>query len=312
MEYGAFKISRITNKTITLTNHMPIHLPPGSETLILDDTIGFKVANSSTINANHASIFMNKKYPGKVRLRGKNYDIGSRTSIAFDSTNFTGFHYDLDTNTAYERFEATFTDNGVMHDATYTAYVYNNATWFAGKEAFILNGILNRKLFDTEEQISMGESVQLKEGYSLQIKDIAANSNYVLAQLSRNGDTIKDVIIKDGQLYTYNRDVGKLKIPVITIRPSSIIRGTDFSTTILEIIQYSDEISQLEVDDTYGSFTIQEISNNKIVLKNNKNIMMSLNDEVPILDGYLNFKVGKTKYNAYPYIEKKAKSVGSI
>jgi len=61
--YGKFEITGITEDKITLVNKESLTFSKGHETLILDDTIGFKVANGSY----NASVFINKKYTGTHR-----------------------------------------------------------------------------------------------------------------------------------------------------------------------------------------------------------------------------------------------------
>lgn len=307
-EYGSFKISNISKDTITMVNTNPVHFPEGTETLILDKTIGIKTANIS----NDGYVFLNKKYPGKHRLRGKNFNISYGNDIAFDSSNFSGFHYDLDNNTVYEQFNASFSNDGVISKAFYTSFIYNDTTWFMGKESSFTNNVLISKIYDKHRIIIKGEYLQLENGYELLVNDVSTDSKNAILTIYKNGKILKNDVLGLGETFTYNRKIDNNDVPVIMLNVEAIFRGTNESLVEADIIQYTDYTKKISVGDVFGLFKVSEITPEKIVLKNRNSITMPLNKDTDVLEDFLKFKVEDKRYFAYPFVEQKSESLGTI
>jgi hypothetical protein len=193
--YGKFEITGITEDKITLVNKESLTFSKGHETLILDDTIGFKVANETY----NASVFMNKRYTGTHRARAKTFSVSTGQTMEFNSTTFPGFHYDLDNNTVYEKFEAAFSGNGVISTAKYTAYIHNNTTWFMGQKSLVFDGILTSCILDTEQMLLLGEALPLKNDYKLLLNDISSDSNGALLTLYKNDRIVEQELLYSGE-----------------------------------------------------------------------------------------------------------------
>ena len=307
-EYGSFKISGITKDKITLVNTNTVQFPKGTETLMLDETIGIKTSNIS----NDGYVFLNKKYPGNHRLRGKNFNINSGKDITFDSSNFSGFHYDLDNNTVYEQFNASFSNDGVISKAFYTSYIHNDTTWFMGKESSFTNGVLISKIYDKHRIIIKGEYLHLENGYELLVNDVSTDSKNAIFTIYKNGKIIKTDILNSGETFTYNRKIDNKDVPVIVLHVDAIFRGMNESLVEADIIQYTDNTNKINVGDVFGLFKVSEISSGKIVLNNKKSITMPLNKDTDILEDYLKFKVEEKRYFAYPFVNQKSESLGTI
>ena len=307
-EYGSFKISGITKDKITLVNTNTVQFPKGTETLMLDETIGIKTSNIS----NDGYVFLNKKYPGNHRLRGKNFNINSGKDITFDSSNFSGFHYNLDNNTVYEQFNASFSNDGFISKAFYTSYIHNDTTWFMGKESSFTNGVLISKIYDKHRIIIKGEYLQLENGYELLVNDVSTDSKNAIFTIYKNDKIIKTDILNSGETFTYNRKIDNKDVPVIVLHVDAIFRGMNESLVEADIIQYTDNTNKISVGDVFGLFKVSEISSGKIVLKNKKSITMPLNKDTDILEDYLKFKVEEKRYFAYPFVKQKLESLGTI
>ena len=305
--YGKFEITGITDNKITLVNKESLTFSKGHETLILDNTIGFKVA-SETYNA---SVFMNKKYTGTHRARAKTFNVNTGQAMEFDSTTFPGFHYDLDNNTVYEKFEASFSGDGMISTATYTAYIHDNTTWFMGQESLVFDSVLTSRILDTEQLLQLGEALPLKNDYKLLLNDISRDSNNALLILYNNDRIVKQELLYSGETMEHTKKIGDAEFIVVSVTINSIY-GTDTSAVQADIEQYTDNTGQLKVNDKYGSFKITKVNSNRIVLENTEKITMPLDKVTTILDNYLKFQMEESRYYGYPFVEMKARAAGSI
>jgi len=305
---GKFEVTGITDTKITVVNKEPLTFSQGHRTLIFDDTIGFTVANGSY----NASVFMNKRYSGTHRAGAKTYNVNTGQNIEFNSTTFPGFHYDLDNDTVYEKFEATFSNDGEISTAKYTAYIHDNTTWFMGQKSLIFDGVLTSCIFDSQQMLYVGEALLLKEGYSLLLSDISHDSNSALLTLYKNDRVIEQQLLNTGETLDHTKKISDADITVTSVTVKSIFRGANTNIAQVDIKQYTDNADQLKVNDKYGSFKIILVDQNKIVLQNTEKITMPLNKVTTILDNYLKFQVEKSRYYGYPFVELKARITGSI
>ncbi len=311
-KFGKFQITSITSEKIIMENTEPLTFPKGEKTLILDDTIGFNVSS----NVWKAYVFRNEKLPGKHRARGIFYKGGwypatKGSVLSFNASNFSGFHYDFENDISYESFTASFSADGVIGSATYTAYIHNGTTWFMGEEYNVFGRVLTKKIFDDKVSIHTDKPLRLSDGYVLSLKDVSERSSSAMLDLKRNGKTVKSDVVEKGDVFSYDKKIGGRNIPVITAKIDGILRGRKESLVTMNLKQYSNHF-EIKPGDKYGSFKVSQINSTQITLELNKKISISKKSVVNVLGDYLKFQVKNDEWKVYPFVEIEAKKAGVI
>jgi len=114
-----------------------------------------------------------------------------------------------------------------------------------------------------------------------------------MVSLQKGGSTLESRLVGRG-IYEYRKNVGKFQFVVFRTNVDSII-GESVNFTDMEL--YSDEITKLKLNDSYGDFEVANISSDEIVFKNSYPI--ELKDKTTILKGSTGFRISGDRL--YPY-----------
>lgn len=239
------------------------------------------------------------------------------------SLSYSGFYYDLDSGLGSEEMKINNIGNTIdAEDLVYTTkpietdFEYGKwgsyqvigfmaEKYFAGFQeentsvvdddvSLIKEGVLSRVLIDSDERESVytGSSLELEEGYSLNIAEVDVNGETVWVQLKKDGKIIDDAFIQGKGNYIYETDLGDAEdVPVIIARFGSVFAGSETTAAFIEgIFQISDECVKIENGDTFGEMEVTSINSGEIKMKNEDSISLDDGDTIDIM-GKLKIRV---------------------
>jgi uncharacterized membrane protein len=226
-------------------------------------------------------------------------------NMKIDGFNFPGFEYNLDENRSYEELSMNIsglkeTNLPVIYagNATYITKVNGSEIKLMGSRFKILGKDLPTNLsrlieIPTNRVIKLGETFKFGGDYSLSVSLISSRSDAAMISLQKSGNSLESRFIGRG-IYEYWENVGKFRFVVFRTKVESII-GESVNFTDMEL--YSDEITELKLNDYYGDFEVVNISSDEIVFKNSYPI--ELKDKTAILKGSAGFRISGERL--YPY-----------
>lgn len=192
----------------------------------------------------------------------------------------------------------TFTKNS---RGGYYARIY----WF-GDLYVAVNGKANRlaRLIKEQEKeekqiVELGTTWEFGEGYSLKVEavDTKVSPRQAWLSLSRDGKTLNEKIVNEGEVYTYVEKSLKdeLDVPVFTTYVESIFSGNEEKAAFVQL-RYtwliSQDILEIEEEDNYGIFEVKDAEKNYLLLYNNdKSISLDQNSIIDLANG--------TKFGSY-------------
>lgn len=274
-----------------------------------------------------------------VEIRGTVYDGNDADPIkVWNAQNFAGFYYDLDKGDSFETLEITDIDDRNIPDG-YLEYntkkVSKEFEYSKDKNKSVINDkseyylvgwqaekwvALNDKAYKlvklvtefegTEKAtLSSGGTLSLGGGYALKINQVDARAAPRQAWVSilKDGETVDNAILQQGELYNYQKDVGGEKdVLVLSAYVSSIFSGTESEMIQLQYIWLIDEstFTEIKSGNNYGVFDVDTVSDSEIVLTNDGVISLSP-DSVIDLMGNMKFKVADddSVLRFYPFVE---------
>lgn len=225
-------------------------------------------------------------------------------NMRIDGYDFPGFDYNIDKNVSYE--ELTFNVSGInetnpiieIGNATYISRVNGSDIRLMGSR-FRIQGKgmptnLSRKIeIPSTRSIKTDSTWEFGRGYTLSVILISSLGDTAFIALKENGVGLDYRYIKNG-IYEYRKNMGELQPLVFRTTVDSI---TPESVNFTDIELYSDEITELKLNESYGDFEVENISSDEIVFKNRYPI--ELKDRTSILKGSVGFRILGDKL--YPY-----------
>ena len=238
---------------------------------------------------------------------------------------YSGFYYDLDSGEGSETLTITLdsdSDRGIGEgDLEYatkpidTDFEYGDwgsyqvigfmaERYFAGytddtefaddSVSLISDGILSEVLRDDDDEVSLfaGSSLELEEGYELEVDEVDLNGDSVMVTLTQNGDDVDTGIVSSNDEYVYEKDIGTDDdVPIIVVHFNNIFQGTESNAVFIEgIFQISEDYIELESGDSYGKMEIKSLNSDEITMENSDGITLGKGDTISIM-GKLNFIV---------------------
>lgn len=244
--------------------------------------------------------------------------------IEYDYSNFAGFWYDLDKDHESETMNVTkITDRTIAEgDLVYTCIPhwikyknkYLNTTYggydiigFRAEKYICYDGKIDQlvKLLiewgsSKDVILTMGNPMELPEGYMLAAPEIDLQGDKVWLKLYKDGECIDDSVITGGSTYVYEDEDD---VPQFAATIDSVFRGTESNMVVVKyIFMRSDEILDIDSGDSFGVMEVKSTSGS-IVLKNDETITLDSDSEVDIMDG-LYFKVADDSSNLRYYLAK--------
>jgi len=219
-------------------------------------------------------------------------------------------------------------ENGLEYNSTTRTFTKNTTGgyyarlgWFS--EVYVaVNGKANKLAKLVKEQkkeekqtLKLGTIWNLGEGYNLTVEalDTRTSPRQAWLSLSKDGKTLDNKVVSEGEVYTYLEKSlkGESDVPAFVTYVESIFTGEQSDATFVQL-RYTWLISQnvLEVKagDLFGVFEVKEANEDYLLLYNkDKSISLDQNTVQPLY-GDIKFKVADsaTALRFYPIVEKTA------
>ena len=177
-----------------------------------------------------------------------------------------------------------------------------------------LNGTANKLAILLLEQgnsssdkktISVGDLWEMGDGFTLIAKsiDVKSSPRQVWLELSKDGVKLDDMILAQGDVYSYSQSVaGESNVPIFTTYINSIFAGA-----YSDYVQFrytwsiSNNITNITQGEVYGNFTVNLSTSAGINLTNSNNITLSQNSTVNLMDRFYFNVTNNTSLEYYPY-----------
>ena len=330
--FGEMEITSISEDLIEMENEDTVSLSKGDEINLMGG-INLIVADNDDLRF---APFVDMSNPGTYELRGTVAE--DNELLTWTPLNFEGFYYDIDEGIQTETLELNSIDGRSIDDGqlVYTSnpasVEFEHSEWgdfevigfmakkyFAGypddtgiedvdEVSLISNGQLSEVLMDDDDEFSVysGRSLELEEGYTLDIVEVDTDGDRVLIELYKDGDEVDTGIIASDDDYVYEMDIGDADdVPLIIVHVNDVFAGTESNAVFIQgIFQISEDYLSLEDGDTFGEMEITGYGEDFIEMKNEDSISLSRDDDISLM-GDVGIRVadsGTVRY--YPYVEK--------
>ncbi|MCD4845783.1 MAG: hypothetical protein K8R25_14980 [Methanosarcinales archaeon] len=287
------------------------------------------VATNTTTGAN-------KPHKWNWEVNSKTYEEGNRIwdeeeglsdTYTWTPQSFSGFYYNLDTNEGNETLtininvdDRSIGDGDIKYRTEPIIREFERSTfgkyyiigfmadrYFAGYENGTIGNpsnnlmdeeILSRVLIDDDEtqMIESGTPLVLEEGYEFRVTEYAATGDDVMVALFKDGESIYETILSEGDTFTYEKDLGSAEnIPIIAIHVDTVFRGMERSTINIDgIFQISDDYIKVEDGDRFGLMKIETVDSDKITMENSNDVSLKKGNTFNLM-GKINIEVGDDK-----------------
>ena len=326
-EFGKMEVDALSSDQISMENSDSISLGRG-DTVSIMGKLKFIVADDDTLRFGPV---LDMSDPGTYELRGT---VAEDEKLKWTPLNFEGFYYNIDEGVGTESLEITDLGGRTIDDGDLVyrsvpldvSFEYDDwgdfqvvgflaEKYFAGYPdneftddvSLLSSGYLSKVLIDDDSRTSIysGVSLELEDGYELVIVEVDLDGSSVMVNLVQNGDEIDTGIVSSNDDYVYEKDIGATDdVPIIVVHFDEIFRGTETNAVFIDgIFQISEDIVEIEDDETFGKMEVTSFSSDEIVLENEDSISLTRGDTVEIM-GDISFNVadsGDVRY--YPFVE---------
>jgi S-layer protein (TIGR01567 family) len=335
--YDEMEITSLSDEMIEMENEGTISLSKGDD-INLMGSINLIVADDDDLRF---APYVDMSDPGTYELRGTVAE-GSDL-LTWTPLNFEGFYYDIDEGIQTEKLELTdisgrtIDDGDLVYTSTADSVDFERSGWgqfqvigFMAKKYFagysedtdidgvddislISNGMLAEVLIDDDDEASItsGRSLELEEGYALDIVEVDIDGDSVYIELTKDGDEVDTGVIEADSDYVYEiDDYGDADdVPLIIIHFNNVFSGPESNAVFVEgIFQISDDYIELEDGETYDEMEITSYSDNSIVMKNEDSISLGTDDDITLM-GEVGIRVADSStLRYYPYVEETSSS----
>jgi S-layer protein (TIGR01567 family) len=326
--YENMGITSINSDLIEMENEDTILLSKGS-TVNLMENINILVADNNDLRfAPFVSVAENEKY----ELRGTIAE-GSEL-LTWTPLNFEGFYYDFDKGVQTEFLELTsisgrnIDDGGLVYTTIPVSVEFEHSEWgefevigfmtekyFAGytddtdidgvdEVSMLASGNLSKILIDDDEKksVNVSSSLELEEGYSLNIVEVDENGDSVLVTLEKDGDELDENIVSSDDDYVYEIEMGNEEVAVIAVHFNETFANNGTNGVFIEgLFQISDQFITFTDGDSFENMEITSYDYNSIVMKNEDSISLS-KGTVTNITGNIKFRVADSStLRYYPF-----------
>ncbi len=250
---------------------------------------------------------------------------------------FSGFYYDLDTNEGSEtltienidrspsggeiKYETkpipidfeqdiwgTYNVIGFMADRYFAGYTSKtNSKLASSSDSLLDEKQLSKVLLDTDKKynIRSGTPLKLEEEYDLRIAEFASEGDSVMVALFKDGEKVVEDIVKAGDTFVYEKDLGGAKdMPIIAVYFDSVFVGTETSTIVIEgIFQISDKYIDVSTGDEFGLMVIDRVTSSGIIMENEDSVSLGEGDDFNLM-GKINIIVADSSTLRFaPYVD---------
>ncbi|TQD23936.1 S-layer protein domain-containing protein [Methanolobus vulcani] len=326
--FGEMEITSISDDLIEMENDGTVSLSKGND-INLMGSINLIVADNSDLRF---APYVDMSEPGTYELRGTVAE--ESDLLTWTPLNFEGFYYDIDEGIQTETLELTkisgrtIDDGDLVYTSTADSVDFEYSSWgtfnvigfmaekyFAGYEddtvvdevSLLSNGMLSKVLIDDDDEVSIfsGNSLELEEGYALEIDEVDINGDSVLIVLTKDGDEVDTDVIDANSDYVYKEDLGDADdVPIIIVHFNNVFSGRESNAVFIEgIFQISDDYLELEDGDSYDEMEITSFSDTSIVMENEDSISLSKDKDITLMGEVGIMVADSSTLRYYPYVE---------
>jgi S-layer protein (TIGR01567 family) len=332
-EFGALNDVSLNGDTLAISNADTFTLTRNSYQEIASG-LYFKVADTAS-NVLRFYVMKELTEPGIYEIRGQ---VASGTGYyRWDATNFAGFYYDLNDNIETESLRVSdiyanmILEGGLVYSATIqnVDYEYSNtaAGWdqypvigFFGEQYIPINpnraDKLAKLVLDSDDKytIGTGETLDLGEGYAIEVKQIDVNGSRVWLEFTRDGEYVDDeIVLVDGNgSSTWDVELdniqGEYDVVVLRVHVDQFFQGEVNSIVQIEglwLIDYANAMT-IESDDEFGVLNDVSLNDDTLTISNENIFTLTRGNQVEIGQG-MYFKVADTpssELRYYPFVER--------
>jgi S-layer protein (TIGR01567 family) len=258
------------------------------------------------------------------------WEEGMPTTYIWDSTSFSGFHYDIRTGINTEKMimdipHSSRTVNngdilyqtvpaetyfeydswgryeviGLMGEKYFAGYTENTSSSISwnGQEEIFSSGIISKILIDRNESefIYANSSLVLGNGYEINIKQIDTEGNKMWVALLKDGTEVDDEILDPNSDFTYTADIWNIDdVTLIAVHFGDICDNEGLPGVFVRgIFQISENALVLENGTRYGKMEITALNENLIEMENWDSFILTRGETIPVM-GIIGFIVADT------------------
>jgi S-layer protein (TIGR01567 family) len=263
--------------------------------------------------------------PGGFSTGNRIWEEGMDTTYRWTARSFAGFYYDLDDGLGTETLTITginrsLDEGSIVYETVPRSVNFDCSKWseydvigFAAEKCFagynsdtdsditsdtislISNKMLSKVLIDEDDEhtVSIGASLELKEGYEVRLIQLDIQGDKAQIELLRDGKSVDTGIISNTpSTYVYTKDIGSVDdVPVVAVNVDSVSAGTESDMLVIKgIFQISENYRSIETGDEYGEMEIKSAGGSGITMANDDDVSLD-EGEIVNLMGDIKFLV---------------------
>lgn len=319
---GAMEVTAVNDTRITMKNPSRIKLNEGN-TVTLMSHIKIDVKDTSKLKFELISdpkTDSEKEYPNRgavydssntikswngMNFGGFTYDYNNSTeteNLSFDvsgslSRSVSAGKIMYQTNAYNESFNYSgwgsyqaINLGGENYFAGYVRYSSsnkNNTTNFTDTNDSILkDGSVAKVLINngTEKQYNKGTNISLEEGYVIQVSNITSNGTKANLILTKNGTTVKEATVSQGENFVYEASVGGTVVPIIAVRITNVFESSSAFIKVGGIFQISTDTTDVSSGKTIDNMRIEYTGSSALIFVNKNDINLTKGADIPLME----------------------------
>ncbi|MCZ7401690.1 MAG: S-layer protein domain-containing protein [Candidatus Methanoperedens sp.] len=318
-------------------NYVVYAYPPYGNLSLNSTNVTVKIGETSIANIILQTIAIIPPSINSVEIRGEVAD----GPFLWDAYNFPAFFYDFRGDVKTETLNISYINGsiipagqliysttpeevsfahsdfgkyqviGLMTDKYFGAYTSNTSSFNPGTNfsnmSTYANGLLHKVLIDddTKRTISVGGTIELKEGYVLKATDIDPSAKTMLLSLLKDGREVDVAPLMAGKTYVYTKTISGVKnLPLIVVRLDDVFQAPEVEVAFLKgLFQLSENATSVKVGDQFDKMNITNVTRDAITMKNDLDISLDRNTNIVLL-GNIQLKVANNdSLRFYPFVE---------
>ncbi|MEA1906905.1 MAG: S-layer protein domain-containing protein, partial [Euryarchaeota archaeon] len=279
---------------------------------------------------------------GGVEIRGE----VATGSFTWTPANFAGFYYDIGADVGNETLTVitsgrTVYEGDMVYKTTPDLIEFEYSDWggyqvigfmaekyLAGYDnetddeitdetiSLLSNDVLSKVLIDNDVKhtVPTGASLELEEGYELNITQLDVNGNQAQIELLHNGKSVDTEIVKSPDTYLYKKNLGTVyDAPIIAIHIDSVFAGTETDMVRIDgVFQISDDCVSIEVGNDFGVMGVKSVSSSAVILESKESVDLYEDDTEHIMGDIYLMTADNDSLRFYPMVEHTKQDVYEI
>ena len=163
----------------------------------------------------------------------------------------------------------------------------NNTTNFTDTTVGILaGGSVSKVLMNngSEQQYNVNSNIRLEEGYTLQVGNLVDNGSKVNLILKKDGSTVKEMTVSQGNDFIYETAIGNTTVPIIAVRVTTIFNGSTEFIKVGGIFQISSDSVDVRAGQTMGNMLVEYTGSNALILVNKDSINLEKGANISLIE----------------------------